>query len=65
MTAAIKSIDLVDSKGNIREHAVSESDPTRTLCGIVIKVSQPPAENYPCGRCLRLELARVKKQNIP
>ena len=47
-----KKIDLIDSKGNLREHLLRESG--RTLCGRSVQQAQPAVGNAPCKVCRRL-----------
>lgn len=56
MTNALRWIDRIDHKGNIRAHVDVGGD--RTLCGLRVEVSQDACGNAQCGRCLALVRAR-------
>jgi len=62
MSGKRKRIDRIDTKGNIREHAIATSGrPAMTLCGLAIGDYQEASGNARCRNCERMELARLAK----
>lgn len=64
-------LDLIDSKGDIRQHALRAADPGKTLCGLDATGQSQPAEpgygrgNASCGNCDRLERLAAAKTTPP
>lgn len=49
----IERVDRIDDRGNIREH-LRRREEARTLCGLVIGMSQPACGNAECRRCAQI-----------
>ena len=45
-----------DRRGDITEHLLRDTDPSKTLCGLAIEpmLTQPACGNKRCKRCLAL-----------
>lgn len=59
----LSSVDVIDGKGNLREHDVSRvpSVEAFTRCGLRIVAFQKPAGNARCKRCELLRAADARR----